>query len=82
MGKEPEKITENTESRESRFKRIAAKRTNDIIHKLRLLGNCSNRSSYDYDEQQVGKIFSTIERELKEAKARFTYGRNKREFKL
>lgn len=82
MGKETDKPAEKMESRESRFKRIAAKRTNDIIYKLRLLGNCSNRSSYDYDEQQVGKIFSTIERELKEAKSRFTYGRNKKEFKL
>ncbi|MDH4203732.1 MAG: hypothetical protein OEV87_12695 [Phycisphaerae bacterium] len=82
MGKKTENQPEASETRESRFKRIAAKRTNDIIHKLRLLGNCSNRSSYDYDEQQISKIFSTIERELKEAKARFTYGRNKKEFKL
>lgn len=76
------KIAEKVETRETRFKRIAAKRTNDIIYKLRLLGNCSNRSSYDYDEQQVTKIFLTLEREVKAAKARFTYGRNKKEFKL
>lgn len=82
MGKKVENLPEAAETREGRFKRIAAKRTNDIIQKLRLLGNCSNRSSYDYDEQQVSKIFLTIEQELKEAKSRFTYGRNKKEFKL
>lgn len=76
------KKVENTEeTREERFKRIASYRTNDIIHKVRLLGNCSNRSSYDYTEQQVTKIFSAIEREVKTAKARFTYTK-KTEFKL
>lgn len=75
-------LKKTEETRQQRFKRVACNRTNDIIRKLRLLGNCSNRSGYDYDEQQVNKIFSTIEREIREAKARFTYGRNKKEFKL
>ncbi len=70
------------ENRDDRFKRIAAKRTNDIIVKIRLLGNCSNRSSYNYDELQVNRIFSTLDRELKAAKARFTYTKLKKEFKL
>jgi len=70
------------ETREQRFKRLAEKRTNAIINKIRLLGNCSNRSSYDYREKQVAKIFSTIERELREAKARFTYSKKDKEFKL
>lgn len=69
------------ETRENRFKRIATKRTNVIIEKISLLGNCSNRSSYDYTEQEVNKIFSAIDKELKQAKARFTFNRNKT-FKL
>ena len=77
------KKADNTEeNRDDRFKRVAAKRTNDIIHKIRLLGNCSNRSSYNYDEDQINKIFSVLDRELKAAKARFTYTKLKREFKL
>ena len=75
----PKKITEET--REKRFKRIATKRTNVIIEKISLLGNCSNRSSYDYTEQEVSKIFNAIEKELKQAKARFTFNRSKT-FKL
>lgn len=69
------------ETRVTRFKRIASKRTNGIIKKLHLLGNCSNRSSYDYTEQEVNKIFSAIEKELKQARARFTFNKN-RTFKL
>jgi len=65
------------ENRQERFKRLATKRTNDIIKKVRLLGNCSNRSSYDYKEQQISKIFSAIEKEVKQAKARFTFTRKK-----
>jgi len=70
------------ESRSERFRRLATRRTNEIIKKISLLGNCSNRSSYDYSEQEVNKIFSAIEKELKEARARFTFGRKDKTFKL
>jgi hypothetical protein len=76
-------ITNNKikESRSQRFKRIAARRTNDIIQRIHILGNCSNRSSYDYTEEDVIKIFNTITKELKSANARFSFGR-RTEFKL
>lgn len=71
----------NKETRAQRFKRIAESRTNEIIKKLSLLGNCSNRSSYEYTEQEVSRIFSAIEKELRQARARFTFSRRK-PFKL
>jgi hypothetical protein len=70
------------ESRADRFKRIAENRTNELIRRIRILGNCSNRSSYDYTEQQVNKIFAAIDSELKSAKARFSFTREKRTFTL
>lgn len=70
------------ETRAQRFKRIATKRTNDIIRRIRILGNCSNRSAYDYTEEEINKIFAVIGKELKTANARFVYTRNKKEFKL
>jgi len=70
------------ETRAQRFKRIATKRTNDIIRRIRTLGNCSNRSAYDYTEQDINKIFSAIERELKQVRARFTFARNRNIFRL
>ena len=69
------------ETRAERFRRIAENRTNDIIKKLSLLGNCSNKSSYEYTEQEVSKMFSAIEKELRQARARFTFSRRKT-FKL
>ena len=74
-------MAKSEETRSDRFKRIAEKRTNDIIRRIQLLGNCSNRSSYDYTDQQVSKIFAAIDKELKAAKLRFTYTRRK-EFRL
>lgn len=69
------------ESRNERFKRIASKRTNDILEKIRILGNCSNKSSYDYTEEEVNKIFSEIDKQLKLTKAKFLVGKRDR-FKL
>lgn len=72
---------EKQESRHERFKRIAAKRTNEILEKIRILGNCSNKSSYEYTEEEVNKIFSEIEKQLKLTKAKFLAGKRER-FKL
>lgn len=66
------------ESRNERFKRIAAKRTNEVLDKIRILGNCSNKSSYDYSKEEINKIFSEIDKQLKIAKAKFLSGKRER----
>ena len=60
------------ESRKDRFNRIASKRTNEIINKIRILGNCSNKSSYEYSKEDIDKIFNTLNLELKETKSKFS----------
>jgi hypothetical protein len=60
------------ETKREKFVRIAEARTNKIIGMIRLLGNCSSRSTYDYSEKDVADIFGAIERELRLAKQRFT----------
>lgn len=59
------------ESKKDKFVRIAEARTNKIIDMIRLLGNCSNKASYEYSKEDVRKIFTAIENELKTAKAKF-----------
>lgn len=54
-----------------RFVRIAEQRTNHILETLRLLGNCANKSNYEYSEDDIRKIFGAIERELKNTKNKF-----------
>ena len=59
------------ETKREKFVRLAEARTNKIISMLQLLGNCSNSSAYDYTQQDVDKIFSAIEAEVREAKKKF-----------
>ena len=68
--------------KEERFKRIAEKRTNKILEQLRLLGNCSNKNNYYYRQEEVKKIFSVIEDELKQIKFKFSFQHSKEKFKL
>ena len=69
------------ESKNDKFRRLATKRTNDIISKIRILGNLSNKSSYSYTEEEVQKIFRVIEDQLKDTKNSF-FSKKKREFSL
>lgn len=59
------------------FKRLAVYRTNEVLKRLRILGNCSNRSAYEYVEEEVNKIFTEILHKVTETKARFHYPKNK-----
>ena len=62
------------ETKREKFVRLAEARTNKIIDMLRLLGNCANKSNYDYSDADVQKIFIAIEKELKSAKMKFAVG--------
>jgi len=69
--------------KKERFIKIAENRTNKILSTLKLLGNCSNKSNYDYTEEEVKKIFSAIETELKLTKQKFSKTNfKKKEFTL
>jgi len=68
-------------SKRERFKRLAVYRTNKVLKRLKVLGNCANRSAYEYTEEEINKIFSEIERKTKDIKAKFHFPK-KEEFKL
>lgn len=54
-----------------RFTKIAPKRTQKVLDALRLLGRCGNSATYQYEREEVDKIFKAIEDELSRAKSRF-----------
>lgn len=68
MFKKNQKIKED---RGDRFKRVAQRRTDLVLQSIRVLGNCSNKSSYQYTDEEVSKIFKAIEEQLRTTKARF-----------
>lgn len=57
--------------KEENFRRLAERRTNAVLERLRILGNLSNRSAYAYSDEDVRKIFRAIERELRLTRAKF-----------
>jgi hypothetical protein len=75
------KDTNINENPRERFKRLATLRTNGVLQRLKVLGNCSNRQAYEYDESDITKIFSEIERTVRETKTKFHYPK-KKEFRL
>lgn len=74
------KLKVEGETKREKFKRIATGRTLRILEDLRLLGNCSNSSTYAYTEEDVNKIFSAVDKELK--RIRNLFDKPKKEFSL
>lgn len=60
-----------SETRRDKFVRLATSRVNKALKDLQLIGNLSNRSNYDYSEEDVDKIFRALNAEIKACKARF-----------
>lgn len=58
----------------AKFVELAEKRANRAIKDLRLIGNLSNRSAYEFTEEDIRKIFRALQRELDGAKGRFSRG--------
>jgi bifunctional pyridoxal-dependent enzyme with beta-cystathionase and maltose regulon repressor activities len=69
------------ENKRERFRRLATLRTNIVLQRLKVLGNCANRQAYEYTEEEVKKIFSTIEEQMKIIRTKFHFPKEK-EFKL
>lgn len=72
----------NYSSKAEAFKGIASKRTIRILDSLRLLGQCSNRRSYEYTDAQVQKIFREIHNALRDTEQRFKNSKGKITFNL
>lgn len=72
------KMKIDNESKEQKFKRIATARANRILEDLRLLGNCSNTSSYIYSEEEVKKIFNAVDGEIRKVKIMFENKKRKK----
>ncbi len=77
MTSEPRKI-----NKREQFERLAVYRTNEILHRLKVLGNCANRSAYEYTEADISKIFTEIEKEVRVTKGKFYFPKRRKNFKL
>jgi hypothetical protein len=55
----------------TKFVELANKRVSRAIKAIQLIGNLSNRSSYDYTEEDVTRIFKALEDEMTDCRKRF-----------
>ena len=60
-----------------KFVDLASKRVNRALKDIQLIGNLSNRSNYDYTEQDVGKIFRALTDEVTACRKRFEHASRK-----
>lgn len=54
-----------------KFIELAESRVNRAIKDMRLIGNLSNRSAYEFTEQDVKQIFRSLQTALDTARGRF-----------
>jgi len=55
----------------AKFIELANNRVNRTIKDLRLIGNLSNRASYEYTDEDARKILRALQREMEDLKLRF-----------
>lgn len=59
------------ENDRDKFVQLAEARVSKALKDIRLIGNLSNRSNYDYTEQDAKKIYSALKKAVDEMKQRF-----------
>lgn len=59
------------ETPEQRFRRVATRRTRQILKYLRLLGNTANQR-YEHTQAEVDGIFSALKKAVVETEAKFS----------
>lgn len=57
--------------KQERFIRLAEKRVNELLDKMRLVGNLADRRNYVYTDEQARLILRAIEDEMKNLRAKF-----------
>lgn len=69
------------ENKKQRFSRVVEKRVQNVLDSIRRLSQCSNRRMYEWNDEQLTKIWDAIDKELKNCKE--SYKTNEfEEFKL
>ncbi len=60
------------ETKKERFERITQSRKEKLLDTIRLLENCSNKSNYEYTENEINSLFDELEEALENARAKFS----------
>ncbi len=61
----------------AKFRQLAESRTNKALEAIGRIGNLSNRSLYEWDEEEVRRIIRALKSEISEVESRFASPRSK-----
>lgn len=61
----------------SKFVKLASARVTKALKDIQLIGNLSNRSNYDYTDEDVSKIFKALQDEITSCRRKFEQSRKK-----
>lgn len=67
---EGEQVQPVVETKEAKFTRLASKRTQAALIKIRLLGNLTG-SGYHYTEEQANKVLGSLRQAVDELEGKF-----------
>lgn len=70
-----------SEKKKQRFTRVVEKRVQNVLDGIRRLSQCSNRRMYEWDDEQLMKIWNAIDNELQSCKKSYKTS-GPEEFKL
>ena len=59
-----------------KFVRTANKRVNSALKAIQEVGKLANRSQYDYGQEDVDKIFASLDKEIDQCRKRFEIARD------
>ena len=59
------------ENKREKFERLTVYRVNEVVEKLRILGQTGNRNLYEYDDNQTAAIVAVIEDAWEDCKKKF-----------
>lgn len=63
--------SESSTAKADRFERLAERRVSEVVRKMRLVANLSNKRNYTYTEEHVKQILDALEGEMRLVKAKF-----------
>jgi hypothetical protein len=61
-----------TNIKKERFKNVASRRVQKVLDDLESLSKCANKSTYDYTDDDLKKMFSAINNQMALLKASFS----------
>ena len=64
-------MAQTSAEKKSRFARVAVPRIESAINQFRLIGNCSSKSNYEWDQLKLKKIFVHILVAVQDCAAQF-----------